>query len=158
MRLLDGWKRSKLTWLTLLFALPVLLTACGVSDEELEAVQGDLQVEQGRVQQLEAQVESLETQVQTLQAQAADLQEREARRFAIAEVGAAFEEFRAEEPSPGGFLEFAALVQASGTPELQAKFVEIIDSGLAEAFPLPQEILSQAAAVIQAAGNQQVAE
>ncbi len=50
------------------------------------------------------------------------------------------------------------MVQASGNLELQAKFVEIIDSALAEAFPLPQEALSQVAAVIQASGNLQVAD
>jgi len=29
MRLLDSAKRSKLTWLAIIMALPILLTACG---------------------------------------------------------------------------------------------------------------------------------
>ena len=52
-------------------ALPILLAACGggVSQEEFDAVQGDLQAAQARVQ-------SLETQLQSEQAQAAGLQQR----------------------------------------------------------------------------------
>ena len=179
MRLIGGWKRSKLIGVATLFALPILLAACGVSDEELEVVQGDLQVEQAQVQELqgkvrsletqvqaeqsgvqelEAQVRSLETQVQTLHAQAADLQQREARRFAIRDVFDAFRDLGNEPPSPEAILGLNSLVQASGNLELQDKFVEIVDSALAEAFPLPQEALSQAAAAIQASGNLQVAE
>ena len=83
MRLLMDRKRSKLTWLLLIVALPILLTACGsgVSEEDLEAVEGELQVAQARVQSLEtqsqaeqAQVQSLETQLQTEQAQVESLE------------------------------------------------------------------------------------
>ena len=61
-------------------------------------------------------------------------------------------------PSAEDFLDFSAVIQASGTPESQAKWVEIIDSVLASAGPIPQEALSQVADVVEASGNAQVAE
>ena len=61
-------------------------------------------------------------------------------------------------PSAEDILELSAVIQASGTPELQAKWVEIFDSLLASAGPIPQEALNQVAAVVQASGNMQVAE
>ena len=62
MRLLHGRIRSKLTWFATLLALPFLLAACGggVSQEEFDAVQADLQVAQARVQSLEAQAAGLQ--------------------------------------------------------------------------------------------------
>ena len=156
MRLLYRRIRSRLTWLAILLALPILLAACGsgVSQEEFDAVQGDLQATQ-------AQVQSLETQVQTEQAQAAALQQRLDRGAAIQEVlDTLISSFEDEDggPSAEDILEFSAVIQASGTPELQAKWVGIVDFVLASVGPPPQEALSQAAAVVQASGNVQVAE
>ena len=143
-KLLHGRIRSKLTWLARLLALPVVLAACGggVSQEEFDAVQGDLQA---------------------AQAQAAALQQRLDRGVAILGVldilASSFEDEDEDGgPSAEEILEFSAVIRASGTPELQAKFSEIIDSVLASAGPIPQEALSQVAAVVQASGNVQVAE
>ena len=166
-----------MTWLAILLALPILLSACGggVSQEEFDAVKGDLQAAEARVQSLEtqvqtaeAQVQSLETQVQKeqarvqeVEAQAAALQHRLDRGAAIQEVlGILISSFEDEGggPSAEDILELTAVIQASGDPALQAKWVEIIDSILASAGPPPQEALSQAAAVVQASGNVQVAE
>ena len=141
MRLLYGRIRAKLTWLATLLALPILLTACGngVSQEEFDAVQGDLQA---------------------AQAQAAVLQQRLDRGAAIQEVS----DIIFSSPEEGGgppaenILEFTAVIQASGDPALQAKWVEIVDSVLASSGPPLQEAVSQGAAVVQASGNVQVAE
>ncbi len=155
MRLLHGRINSKLTWLAALLALPILLAACGggVSQEEFDAVQEDLLAAQARVQ-------SLETQLQTEQAQAAAVQQRLDRGAAIQGVldilASSFED-EGGEPSAEDILQVSAVIQASGTPELRAKLVEIIDSVLASAGPIPQEALSQVAAVVQASGNAQVA-
>ena len=134
-RLLYGRICSKSTWLATLLALPILLAACGggVSQEEFDAAQ----------------------------AQAAALQQRLDRGAAIQVVldillGSFGDEDGA--PSAEDFLEFSAVIQASGTPELQAKWLEIIDSVLASAGPIPQEVVSQVADAVEASGNAQVAE
>jgi len=129
--------RSKLTCLATLLAIPILLAACGggLSQEEFDAVQGDLQAAQARVQ-------LLETQLQTEQAQAAALQQRLDRGAAIQGVldalARSFEDGDGQ-PSAEEILEFSAVIQASGTPELQAKWVEIFDSVLASAGKVPDE-------------------
>ena len=140
--LLCGRTGSKWTWLATLLAIPILLAACaeGVSQEAFDAVQGDLLA---------------------AQAQAATLQQRLDRGAAIQVVldillgGFEDEDGR---PSAEEILEFSTVIQASGTPELQAKWVEILDSVLASAGPIPREALDQVAEVVQASGNMQVAE
>ncbi len=142
MRLSMARMRAKLTWLATLLALPILLTACGsgVSQEEFDSVQGDLQA---------------------AQAQAAALQQRLDRGADIGEVldilTSSFEE-EGGGPSAEDILGLTAVIQASGAPALQANWVEIIDSVLASAGPPPQEALSQTAAAVQASGNVQAAE
>ena len=64
MRSYQATKRL-LAWSPALAALPILMVACGggVSEEELQAVQGDLQAAQAQVQTLEAEKSDLETKV-----------------------------------------------------------------------------------------------
>ena len=135
-----------MSWLATLLALPFLLAACGggVSQEEFDAVQGDLRAEQARAQSSETQLQteqaraqssetqlqteqaraqSLETQLQTEQAQAVALQQRLDRGAAILGVlDILLGSFEDEDgrPSADDILEFSAVIQASGTPELQA--------------------------------------
>ena len=153
MRLLIDRKRSKLTWLLPIVALPILLTACGsgVSEEDLKAVEEKLQVAQARVQ-------SLETKLQTEQSEVAALQQRLDRAIAIQEVLDTFPAQSEGAPSAEGILVFGALIQASDDPVLRAKWVEIVGATVASAGPPPQETLNQAAAVIQTSGNVRVGE
>lgn len=149
MSLFYGRLLSKLTWLATLLALPILLAACGggVIQEKFDTVQGDLETVQSRVQSLEAQATGLQQRL-----------DRAAAILGVLDALVSSSEDEAEGPSAEDFLEFSAVVQASGTPELQAKWVEIIDSLLANASPIPQEALSPLAAVVQGSGNVQVAE
>ena len=59
-------------------------------------------------------------------------------------------------PSAEAVQEFTSLVLASGDPALQAKWVEIIDSLLATAGPLPSEAVAEIIAVVLASGNVQL--
>ena len=147
MRLLYGRIHSKLTWLATLLALPILLAACGggVIQEKFDAVQVEFQEAQERVRSLEAQATGLQQRLN-----------RAAAILGVLEILVSSSEDGG--PSADDFLEFSNVIQASGTPELQSKWVEIIDSLLTGAGPIPQEALSQLAAVVQASGNVQIAE
>ena len=59
-------------------------------------------------------------------------------------------------PSAEGIREVTSVVQASGDPALQAKWLEIIDSVLQQAGPPPMEAVTGITAVVQATGNVQV--
>ena len=129
----------------------LMLAACGggVSEEELEAVERDLQSQRARVQDLEAEVAGLQ---QRLNRGAAIFQVLEAI-FAGPEGGE-----EADEPSGEAIREFAYLVQASGDPVLQAKWVEIIDTVLAKVPPLPPEAVAEIIAAVEASGDGQIGE
>ena len=149
MTTLERKKRAMLTWLAPLAALPILLAACGggVTDEEFAKVQGDLRAQQARVQQLESEV--------------AGLDQRLTQGAAIVQVFDAFlgglqDGSEGGGPSAEGIREVTSVVQASGDPALQAKWLEIIDSVLQQAGPPPMEAVTGITAVVQATGNVQV--
>ena len=163
-----------MSWLKWSFVLMIsvavasALAACGggVSEEELEAVERDLQSQRARVQELEAVERDLQSQramVQELEAEVAGLQQRLNQGAAIFQVldtiFAGLEEGEgADGPSAEAFQKFTSLVQASGDPALQAKWAEIIDSLLANAGPPPPEVMAEIMAVVQASGNVQLGE
>ena len=162
---------SWLKWSLLLMisvAVALALAACGggVSEEEMDAVERDLQSQRVRVRELEAVERDLQSQlarVEELEAKAAGLQQRLNQGAAIFQVidtifAGLEEEEGANGPSAEAFREFTSLVQASGNPALQAKWVEIIDSVLAEVPPLPLEAVAEIMTVVQATGNVQLGE
>ena len=131
--------------LTLMVGFSLVLAVCGgVSDEELAAVQQELQTEQARVQELESEV--------------IGLQQRLTQGAAISQVfgtviGGFEEAGEAGWPSAEAIRNFSSLIQASGDPALQNKWVEILDSVLAGTGPPPPEAVAGIMAVVQASGN-----
>ena len=131
------------------------------SETHLQTEQARAQSSETHLQTEQARAQSSETQLQTEQAQAAALQQRLDRGAAILGVlDILLGSFEDEDgrPSADDILEFSAVIQASGTPELQAKWVEISDSLLASAGSISPEALTQTGAVVQASGNVRVAE
>ena len=137
MRVLDIRKRFKLSWAVLVVSFLILMSACGndVSQEEFDA-------EQARVQGLEVQVQAL--------------QQRLDRGAAITEVLDILITSSEEGASAEGILQVTALVQASGDPQLQAKWREIGES--IQAGPPSEEALNAMGAAVQESGILQVAE
>ena len=150
MTILDGKKVVIFTWLAPLAALTILLAACGggVSDEEFAAVQFDLQAQQAQVQQLEAEVAGLN---QRLTQGAATVQVMDAFFGGLQEASGA------GGPSADDLRKLTALVQATGDPALQSKWVEIVDSVVQQAGPPPPSAVSGLTSAVEASGNQQVA-
>ena len=120
-------------------ALPILLTSCGsgVSEEEFEA-------EQTRAQQLQAEVQAL--------------QQRLDRGAAIIGVLDTLTSSFEKGPSTQAILEMTALILASGSPEMQAKWVEISESVQASSDPPPQEAFNVMGAAVVGSGNPEVAQ
>ena len=56
-------------------------------------------------------------------------------------------------PTPENIVDITALIQAEGTPELQSKWAEIINTILAGAGPPPPELLDSIAATFKESGN-----
>ena len=65
MKLIPYPKRHAIAWFALLTALHSILASCsgGVSQEEFDAVEADLQATQRQVQSLEAETKQLQTRV-----------------------------------------------------------------------------------------------
>ena len=136
-----------------ILVLLLLAPSCngGVSAEELEAVQADLQTQQARVRELEEQVRSS-------QAEIAELQRRLGRTAAI--VGA-LDLFTnppegVGEPDPKLLEELTALVRASGDPQLQAKWAEIAGAVFSSAGPPPFALVGELGVLVQQSGDARI--
>ena len=158
-------------------AVALALAACGggISNEELEAVERDLESQRARVQELEAVERDLESQrarlyeleaaerdlesqrarMQQLEAEMAGLQQRLNQGAAIAQTVDIIIA-GPDVPSVEAVRDLTSLVQASGDPALPAKWVEIIDSLLAQAGPPPPGAVAAIIAAVQASGNGQL--
>ena len=130
----------------LLVAVTVASCSTGVSTDDFEAVQRDLQAQQA--------------QVQSLQAQVAELQQRMSRAASIAE---ALELFTSPPegtvaPEPKLLQELSALVQTSGDNQLQAKWSEVAGAVFATAGAPPLELVGELASLIQASRYTEIQE
>ena len=122
-----------------LVAVTVASCSTGVSEEEFEAVQRDLQAQQ---------------------AQVTELQQRISR---VASIAEALELFTnppegTVAPEPKLLQELSALVQTSGDNQLQAKWAEIAGAVFATAGTPPLELVGELASLIQASGDTEIQE
>lgn len=123
----------------LLAAVTVASCSTGVSTDDFEAVQRDLQAQQ---------------------AQVAELQQRISR---VASIAEALELFTnppegTVAPEPKLLQELSALVQTSGDNQLQAKWAEIAGAVFATAGTPPLELVGELASLIQASGYTEIQE
>jgi len=128
--------------------LSVVMAACsgGVSEEELLAVQNDLQ-------QLESEVTSLRVEVNEL----------EDRLSQVTLIAVALDMFTNPpeglvEPDPQLIQEITALVETSQDLALQDKWTEIARAVFSSAGPPPLDLLGELSVAIQASGNEDVQE
>ena len=136
-----------------ILVLLVLALACngGVTVEELNAVQADLEAQQARVRDLEQQARSSETKID-------EVQQRLAQTAAIAEVLGLFTNPPEGVGVPDAKLiqQLTSLVEASGDAQLQAKWAEIAGAVFSSAGPPPLALVGELGVLVQQSGDARI--